>query len=589
VAVSLNSKGATRREWVSWAGVSLLVVLCCVLAILQYRWIGEVAQAERQRLHEDLQSRLNFLRRSFDDQVSSRIYELVPAGAVIESLGREQAYLARLRHARETKNEVARRVALAIPEGDSLHLEVADQDAARFAEARWPEEWRALRDQMLARMNHEPFRVQPGGMPPVVDIPRFDPADGRAQEWLIVELNLDTLRTAMLPPLLNRYLASEGRSDYDAEILTNTETPQVIYRSGQVGDAADASVALLDLPDNGPMRGRGPAPGPPRGFGMPPERRGPPPDRPQARGPDRPADRGQWTLRVHHRAGSLEAIVAQARWRNVMLSGAILLLILMLAASLLGLSRQRQRMAELEMNFVAGVSHELRTPLTVIRTAAFNLRGKIAHDPGQVERYGQLIQEESEKLTALVERVLRYGSAKAGQVVRQREPVDVANIIEQSLRSTRDVAERSGLVLEQHVSAQLPVILADQVALRHAVQNLVENAIKYGNAENGWVGIFADAVPTAQGSAVEIRVVDRGPGIPADEREHIFDPFFRGRRALADQVHGTGLGLNLVKKIVEAHGGTIQVNSQPMHGAEFVVRIPAAPPEFQHEFAHSLS
>ena len=86
---------------------------------------------------------------------------------------------------------------------------------------------------------------------------------------------------------------------------------------------------------------------------------------------------------------------------------------------------------------------------------------------------------------------------------------------------------------------------------------------------------------------MEIRVADRGPGIPLDEQAHIFDPFFRGRRAVQDQVHGTGLGLNLVKKIVEAHGGTIHVHSEPMKGAEFVVRIPAAPPELQDEFAHT--
>ena len=75
---------------------------------------------------------------------------------------------------------------------------------------------------------------------------------------------------------------------------------------------------------------------------------------------------------------------------------------------------------------------------------------------------------------------------------------------------------------------------------------------------------------------VEIRVADRGPGISAEEQEHIFDPFFRGQRAAKDQVHGTGLGLSLAKKIVEAHGGAIRVESAPMKGAEFIVRIPGA-------------
>jgi signal transduction histidine kinase len=595
----MNSPSTARREWTSWAGVSLLVLLCCVLAILQYRWIGEVAQAERQRLQEDLQSRLNLLRRGFDDQVSSRLNELIPLRSAIDRKGREQAYLELYRRAQEPKNTLALRIGLAIPEDGSLRLEMPDLTAERFVDSGWPAEWSAVRDQLAARLGHQPFRPLLASTPIAV-IPRFDPAAVREQEWLIVELNVDTIRSAILPALVNRFLASEGRSDYDVEVVTNTDHPQTIFQSGQAGDAADASVALLDLNDGLAMRGRGfvpgrgPSPGRPREFRMSGEGPGPPPDR--VRPPEPPGlgfpNRGQWTLRVHHHAGSLEAIVAQARRRNMLLAGAILLLILTVAASLLRLSRQRQRMAEMEMNFVAGVSHELRTPLTVIRTAAYNLRGRIAYQPALVERYGQLIQQESEKLTALVEDVLRYGSARAGQVIRRRELVALDTVIQDSLRSARIAAHRTALVFEEHIQPQLPRVMADQVALQHAIQNLVENAIKHGSssgADAPWVGIFAETVPAAQGRAVEIRVVDRGPGIPPVERERIFDPFFRGGRALAEQIHGTGLGLNLVKRIVEAHGGTIEVKSEPMQGAEFIIRIPAAPEEFQqHEFAHSL-
>jgi signal transduction histidine kinase len=597
----MNSPTTERREWTSWAGVSLLVLLCSVLAILQYRWIGEVANAERQRLQEDLQSRLNLLRRGFDDQVSSRLSELIPSRLAIETRGWEQAWVEQYRRAQESKKPLANRIGLAIPEGDSLQLETPDSAAERFTHSAWPSQWAAVREQLLARMQHQPFRSLPSNTPVAV-FPQFDPAAGREQGWLIVELNVETLRSAILPALLNRYLASEGRSDYDAEVVTNAEPPEVIFRSGTVGGAVDASVMLLDLGDSLLMRGREPGPGrglltgPPHGFRIPPEHRGPPPLDPgrptEARGPYRPFDRGQWTLRVHHHAGSLEAIVAQARSRNMLLSGAILLLILTVAASLVRLSRQLQRMAEMEMNFVAGVSHELRTPLTVIRTAAYNLCGKIAHQPEQVERYGQLIQQESEKLTALVEDVLRYGSARAGQVIRRREPVAVKTVIQDSLRSARNAAHPTALAFEEHVQPQLPKVMADQVALQHVIQNLVENAVKHGSSSDTdapWVGIFAETVPAAHGCAVEIRVADRGAGIPPGERERIFDPFFRGRRALADQIHGTGLGLNLVKKIVEAHGGTIEVKSEPMHGAEFIIRLPAAPEEFQqHEFAHSL-
>ncbi|MEO8128424.1 MAG: HAMP domain-containing sensor histidine kinase, partial [Bryobacteraceae bacterium] len=240
------------------------------------------------------------------------------------------------------------------------------------------------------------------------------------------------------------------------------------------------------------------------------------------------------------------------------------------------------------INFVAGVSHELRTPLTVIRTAAFNLRGNLASRPEQVQRYGALIEAESEKLTALVEQVLSFSSAMAGHVIRSREPIAMDGILEDGLRYYPLVAGGAAVVVEKRIAPDLPLVLADELALRQALQNLVDNAIKYGTEGSNWIGVTASHATGEGGQLVEIRIADRGPGIPEDEQQHIFDPFFRGQRAVQDQVHGSGLGLYLVKKIVEAHGGTIQVKSEPMNGTEFTVRIPAAPPEMQDEFAHSI-
>jgi signal transduction histidine kinase len=160
-------------------------------------------------------------------------------------------------------------------------------------------------------------------------------------------------------------------------------------------------------------------------------------------------------------------------------------------------------------------------------------------------------------------------------VIHELEPVSVERVIEETMEMSRPVIQAAHCTVEKTVDSGLPEVLADPLALKSALQNLVANAVKYGSKEENWVGISASQAD----GAVEIRVADRGPGIPEEEQKHIFDPFFRGKKALQEQVHGTGLGLNLAKRVVEAHGGTIRVESDPGRGTEFIVRIPAMPKE----------
>ena len=537
-------RGFPGDAHVAWTSVTLLGLLCCGLAVLQYRWIGEVTGAERIRLHSVLQSRLDDLSRVFDRDLASACLDLVPSSGEIEAHGREAAYSMQYVRWRNAHDRVLARVAIAVPEDDDIQLLELDLNTARFSSVPWPASWSGMRERLTDRLERRPVQPDDSLNPGLFEFPRF--GQGGEQEWLIVELNTDYLRGSLIPELVRRHVGP----DYDWDL-------------GESGDRgvqpADGIVGLLSLP-----AGR---------VGGPPA------------GPSR------WLLRVRYRAGSLETVVARTRRRNLAISAAILLLILGCGSVVVSFSRQAQQLAELQMNFVAGVSHELRTPLTVIRTAAYNLRGRLAARPDQVERYGALIQNESEKLTALVEQVLRFAGAKAGHVIRARDAAPVEDIIEEALRgcgaAVRAAREGEQLMVERHIEPGLPPVFADTLALRHALQNLIENAFKYGTEGSNWVGIFAEAVGDEKTRAIEIRIADHGPGIPADEQAHIFDPFFRGRRAVQDQMHGTGLGLNLVKMIIEAHEGTIRVKSAPGEGTEFIVRIPAAAPEPDYEFSHS--
>jgi signal transduction histidine kinase len=573
--------GKNRRTALSWLFVAGLFVLCGVLGALQYRWIGEVSVAARDRLHGSLQASLYRLSVDFNTEIATACRALLPADSGPGGTAAEADVAARYAQWKKTarRGQMFRRIAIAEPRNKTMVLRNLDPDKAVFETAEWPADWAPVKARMETMLSPE-LRQRRGfpGPPPeeqgmVFDLPAFgipapDRPNGQFERGesfsLIFDLNPEYARDVLLPELLQRHLETAGTLDYQVEVLSRQHPPLVIYQSdpgAQVAATADASVGLFDSPYDQIFR-RPPGPG---GRGRGPGRGGP------------GSDSGRWQMFVRHRAGSLEAVVARARWLNLAVTAGVLLLMMASVAALITYTRRAQKLADLQMDFVAGISHELRTPLAVIHTAAYNLRGKLAANPSQVEKYGVLIQQESGRLKDLVEQVLRFSGATAGRVIQDPEPLSVPDLLEDTLESAKAVFQGAGCVVEKHIDPDLPLVMGDPMALKQALQNLLHNAAKYGAGDSHWVGVSASRAGDGAHPAVEIRVADRGPGIPADEQAHIFEPFFRGRRALQDQIHGTGLGLNLARKIVEAHGGSIQVKSATMKGAEFIVRLPAVP------------
>jgi signal transduction histidine kinase len=549
------------------------------LGVLQYRWIGEVSRAARDRLRGSLQANLNRLSLDFSTELAAACRALLPEGPGPDSRADETEVAARYAQWRKTSRHsgMFRHIAIAEPRNQILVLRNLDLDQAVFQTAEWPSDWVPIKTHLESMMpsqarQRRAFQLPTEDQGTVFDLPAFRaPKPGGPREFvpgespsLVFDVNPEYVRDVLLPELLQRHLETGGTLEYQVEVLTRQHPPLVIYQSdpaAQVAAGADASVGLFDTPyDQIFRRSSGPG-GRGRGSG-----RG---------GPG--ADSGRWQMFVRHRAGSLEAVVAQARWRNLAVTAGVLLLMMASVAALITYTRRAQRLADLQMDFVAGISHELSTPLTVIHTAAYNLRGKLAANPAQVERYGVLIQEESGRLKDLVQQVLRFSSASAGRAIQNPEPLSIPDVLEETLESAQAVLQQAECVVEKNIESDLPLVMGDPMALKQALQNLLHNAAKYGAGTSHWVGLTACRSGSESVPVVEIHVADRGPGIPVDEQAHIFEPFFRGRTALQDQIHGTGLGLNLAKKIVEAHGGSIQVKSVVMKGSEFVVRLPAMP------------
>lgn len=595
-----------RQQFVSWAFVGAVAVLSVSLGLLQYRWIGEVSRAERERLKGSLQTSLNRLSREFNSELTSACTSILPDRPMPDAQARRQEYAAHFTQLAESNRNARtfRNLFMVAPQSGAVELLQYDWSNEGWKKIAWPPDWDDARQRALARISGDP-RARRGALfedqPNLIEMPLFDqrmggrdaaplmPGPAREIEWLVFDLNTEYLAKTVIPQMLQRHLGDTGISDYQAEIAPVGDGPsKLIYSSDgssrpRIGDKADASVHLMDVRMDmvfrrfAGMRGFD-ADG--RGGGR---RRGPG----DPASPFTGADRGRWVLSVRHHAGSLDAVVEQARTRNLIVTTSILFLMMAALWALVRYTRRAQQLAELQMEFVAGVSHELRTPLSVMKTAGHNLQGRISNDPTRVQRYGALIQEQSEKLGAIVEQVLRFANAQADRVIGAKEPVAVESVIQDALSADKQVIEQSNCVVERNIEPDLPMILADPNSLKHAVQNLVSNAAKYGK-DGAWIGISAVAHKNGGSPEVEIRIADHGPGIPADELNQIFNPFYRGKKAIQDQVHGTGLGLSLAKRIVEAHHGTLSVRSEEGKGTEFTIRIPAAAVEQENELANSI-
>ncbi|HWC19468.1 MAG TPA: ATP-binding protein [Terriglobales bacterium] len=272
------------------------------------------------------------------------------------------------------------------------------------------------------------------------------------------------------------------------------------------------------------------------------------------------------------------AIVDESSRRSVVrLLAVITLTVLFASVSIWIVHRSRMmvalQIARLQMDFVASVSHELRTPLSVIRSAAENITDGVITGPEQLTRYGAMIRSQTRQITELVNQILLFASTRDGRKRYVFRPVQVSQIIEGVLENTLDLMREEGIALESHIQDGLPAVIADAPALSQCIQNLVVNAIKYSGT-NKWIGIYADRMDGQ--NEIQIRIKDRGIGIAASDLKRIFEPFYRSPAVCTAQVHGTGLGLPLAKRIAEAMGGSVSVSSELGRGSIFTVHLPVA-------------
>lgn len=233
------------------------------------------------------------------------------------------------------------------------------------------------------------------------------------------------------------------------------------------------------------------------------------------------------------------------------------------------------RMARMQMDFAASVSHELRTPLAVLCSAVDNIADGVVSGKEQLAKYGAVIRNQSRQINGLVNQVILFVSTQDGKGRYTLERLAVSDVIEAAVNGTAELVRKAGFTLEQHVGQNLPKIMGDLPALSQCLQNLITNALKYGD-QGRWIAIRASEEGGRDHPEIRISVQDRGKGIERSELHQIFEPFYRARSSVAEQIHGTGLGLTIAKSLAEAMGGHISVTSEVGVGSTFTLHLPVA-------------
>ena len=603
---------ARRLFWPAAAMAGVAAILG-VLAVLQYRWTTQISDNERERMRTQLRTAIGQFRQDFyRDLVSaSVIFQMDAEVLVARDWSRfNSRYEEWSRNPANT--ELVSNVYLWSAKAADGHQELQlDREAGSFVEGRFPGDikkimqampWRGpggtLRriawtfDPALPGLIRPIYRFQPGFRPPRL------PEDERAQQEArtqdensqgpelagvtVIAFNNNFILHQLFPALVQRHLNLSGTT-YHVSVFSTADPAHPVFESGpalpHTDDKPDAEISLVESPFV-PNRNQGQRP-----------RRAGEPTPPGNADPLRPAPvlrryamtfptavipgRANWRIAAQHPAGSLRAAVDVTRRANLVMSFGALVILAGSTFLLFGAMQRTRTLARMQMEFVAGVSHELRTPVSVICSAADNLAEGVVEGKPQVQNYGQLIRGEARRLASMVEQILLFSAGKENTGRYNLQPVDITSVIEGVLNDTQSAVAAAGMNLERAIHPDLPHVMGDGGAIARCLENLVSNAIKYG-ATGGWLRVSASSVAGKHRPEVAISVEDHGCGIASSELRRIFEPFYRGTLALDSQIHGTGLGLSLARRLARAMKGEIQVESELGKGSRFTLTLPAA-------------
>ena len=613
-----------QRVFLSGVVIALAAVLVA-LAVLQYRWAQEVSDATSVRLQANLDTSMLGWRDDFYRELTSVFTALQVSPAQSQSDKSAQYAQQYQTWAQTAAHPNLISHLYLFQDAGTEHSQLLQWNGVKnnFEPAEWPAELNRLyslvQDRSTEMVNaatavrlHDRNRFRrPNGSPPgfggrrpfnpdavpaMVDLnamtlvraqihrsPRSAanqdarPSQPPVIDWIVVQLDRKVLQDHVFPESVERHFSGPQGLDYQVAVASSPTN--VLYSTDNGFGKQESAAFDRTMPVFGPPRGQQGR----RGMNPPLV----PPQHSHGNGAHDLAFTGpvrvdpihysdadsDWQLLVRHRMGSVEAVVAGMRRRNLALSFGVLL-VLAAGITVVLISSQRARaLAKLQMDFVAAVSHELRTPLAVISSAAENIADGVVAGKQQLSQYGTEIKNQARQLMQLVEEILLFSATRNKGHQYNLRPLRVTDLIDTALKDTAALIEENRVIVERDIAPNLPPVMGNLPALSHCLQNLITNAVKYGG-DARWMRISARANDAGgQLDEVQISVEDQGLGIGAGELRRIFEPFYRSRSATAAQIHGTGLGLSLARDIAAAMGGRLTVASEPGKGSCFTLYL----------------
>jgi signal transduction histidine kinase len=599
--------GFTRRLIWPAAAMAGVAAILGVLAVLQYRWTTQISDNEHERMRTQLRTAMGQFRQDFYREMvtASAVFQIDGALLSERDWSRFDARYAEWSH-NPGNGELVANVYMWDIHAPAARQELQlNRQTGAFVNAVFPEEvrkilktspWRAPGG-TLRRVAWTFDPSLPGMVRPVYRFrtnrnSRGEESDDR-RSWreeapppnaeligaTVIELNSQFLLHQLFPALVQKHLNLSG-INYHVSIFSTADPAHPIFESGPTPahgvDKADAELSLVESPF-APTRITGPAarrpedPSPPELLRQPTVLRRYATAFPAALIPGHV----NWRLATQHPAGSLQAAVDITRHANLMMSFGALVILFGSTSLLFAAIHRTRALAKMQMEFVAGVSHELRTPVSVICSAADNLAEGVVEGKVQTQNYGQLIRGEARRLASMIEQILLFSAGKQNTARYNLQPLDIISVVDGVLRDNAAGIASAGMTLERATDPELPHVMGDGGAVARCLENLVSNAIKYG-ATGGWLRVTASLTSSRGKPEVAITVEDHGMGIASSDLRRVFEPFYRGKSAQDSQIHGTGLGLSLARRLARAMRGDILAESELGRGSRFTLTLPAA-------------